>query len=152
MRRALLPILAAAALAATAVAAPAAKAPSRKARARAMAFVVQVVRPSGGAITLGSQRTHAGSAASGGAFGYPADGSAVRVAAARTSVDASAGGSQASAQTTVAGGAVSLLGGVITASSLRAAASATADGWRARSSVRAHVTGLRVGGVAIAAG
>src|SRR6478672_3942043 len=74
MRRALLPILAAAALAATAVAAPAAKAPTRKARARAVAFVVQVVRPSGAAVTLGAQRTRGGSAAAGGAFAYPGDG------------------------------------------------------------------------------
>jgi murein DD-endopeptidase MepM/ murein hydrolase activator NlpD len=151
MRRALLPILAAAALAATAVAAPAAKAPTRKARARAVAFVVQVVRPSGAAVTLGAQRTRGGSAAAGGAFAYPGDGSAVRVSGARTAVDASSGGVKAAAQTTVTGGAVSLLGGLITASSLRSAASATADSGRARSSVRARVSGLRVGGVAIGA-
>ena len=70
---------------------------------------------------------------------------------ARTAVDASAGGARASAQTTVTGGAVSLLGGLITASSLRSAATATADSGRARSAVRARVTGLRVGGVAISA-
>jgi murein DD-endopeptidase MepM/ murein hydrolase activator NlpD len=151
MRRALLPILAAAALAATAVAAPAAKAPTRKARARAVAFVVQVVHPSGDAVTLGGQRTRGGAAKSGGAFAYPGDGSAVRVAGARTSVTATAGGSQAAAATTVTGGAVSLLGGLITASSLRSTASAQSDGGRARSAVRARVAGLRVGGVAIPA-
>src|SRR3954454_1693664 len=151
MRRALLPILAAATLAATAVAAPAAKAPTRKARARAVAFVVQVVRPSGDAVTLGAQRTRSGSAQGGGAFAFPNDGSAVRVAAAKTSVDASAGGTKASASTTVTGGTVSLLGGLITARSLRSAASASADSGKARSSVRARVSGLTIGGVAVPA-
>jgi len=151
MRRALLPILAAVALAATAVAAPAAKAPSRKARARAVAFVVQVVRPSGDPVTLGSQRTRGGSAKGGGTFTYPSDGSAVRVTGARTAVDAAAGGTEASARTTVTGGAVSLLGGLITVRSLRSAAAASATGGRASSSARARVSGLRVGGVAVSA-
>src|SRR4051794_5688989 len=151
MRRALLPILAAATLAATAVAAPAAKAPTRKARARAVAFVVQVVRPSGDAVTLGAQRTRSGSAQGGGAFAFPGDGSAVRVAGAKTSVDASAGGTRASAAPPVSGGAVSLLGGLIPARSLRSAASASADAGKARSSVRARVSGLTIGGVAVPA-
>ena len=150
MRRALLPILAVAALAATAVAAPAAKAPSRKARASAVAFVVQVVRPSGDAITLGSQRTRGGSAKSGGAFAYPGDGSAVRVAAARTSVDASAGGLAgvgAHHRHRRRGVAARRAGHGLVAARRRRRPRPNSG--RARSQVRAHVTGLRVGGVAI---
>ena len=88
MRRALLPILAAVALAATAVAAPAAKAPARKARAKAVAFVVQVVRPGADPVALGSLRTRAGSATGGGDFAFPATAAPVRVTGSTTAVEA----------------------------------------------------------------
>ena len=151
MRRALLPILAAVALAATAVAAPAAKAPARKARAKAVAFVVQVVRPGVDPITIGSLRTRTGAATGGGDHAYPDDGAAVRVTGSTTAVQASASGTGASAHTTVTSGGVSLLGGLVTAASLRVAADADASGGRAKSAIRARVSGLRVAGVAIAA-
>ena len=152
MRRALLPILAAVALAATAVAAPAAKAPARKARAKAVAFVVQVVRPGADPVALGSLQTRAGSARGRGDFAFGADGAAVRVTGSTTAVEASASGTEAVAHTTVTSGGVSLLGGLVTVASLRVAAGADAKGGRATSAIRTRVSGLRVAGVAVGAG
>ena len=151
MRRALLPILAAVALAATAVAAPAAKAPARKARAKAVAVVVQVIRPGADPVALGALRTRSGSATGGGDFAV-GDGTAVRVTGSTTAVEAAASGTEASAHTTVTAGAVSLLGGLVTAGSLRVAASAAAKAGQATSGIRARVSGLRVAGVAVNAG
>ncbi len=152
MRRALLPILAAVALAATAVAAPAAKAPAKKARAKAVALVVQVVRPSADPVALGALHTRTGSATGQGDYAFPEDGSAVRVAGSTTSVLASASGTRASAHTEVTSSTVSLLGGLVTAASLRVAAGADADRGRAKSAIRSRVSGLRVAGVAVNAG
>jgi murein DD-endopeptidase MepM/ murein hydrolase activator NlpD len=149
MRRALLPLLAAVALAATAVAAPAAKAPARKASAKAVALVVQVVRPGADPVALGSLRTRSGSATGRGDYVFPQDGSAVRVSGSTTAVEAAASGTEASAHTTVTGGAVSLLGGLVTAASLRVAAGADASAGRAKSAIRARVSGLQVAGVAV---
>ncbi|MDX6378146.1 MAG: peptidoglycan LD-endopeptidase LytH [Gaiellaceae bacterium] len=149
MRRALLPLLAAVALAVTAVAAPAAKTPARKASAKAVALVVQVVRPGADPVALGSLRTRSGSATGRGDYAFPADGSAVRVSGATTAVEAAASGTEASAHTTVTGGSVSLLGGLVTAASLRVAARADANAGRAESAIRARVSGLRVAGVAV---
>ena len=87
MRRALLPILAAVALAVTAVAAPAAKAPAKKARAKAVAMVVQVIRPGADPVALGSLRTRTGPATGGGDFAF-GDGAAVRVTGSTTVVEA----------------------------------------------------------------
>jgi murein DD-endopeptidase MepM/ murein hydrolase activator NlpD len=148
MRRALLPILAAVALAATAVAAPAAKAPAKKARAKAVALVVQVIRPGADPVALGSLRTRTGSATGGGDFAF-GDGAAVRVTGSTTAVEAAASGTEATAHTTVTAGAVSLLDGVVSATSLRVAAGADAKNGNAKSSIRARVSGLRVGGVAV---
>jgi murein DD-endopeptidase MepM/ murein hydrolase activator NlpD len=152
MRRALLPILAAVALAATAVAAPAAKAPAKKARAKAVAFVVQVVRPTADPVALGSLHTRSGASTGGGDFAFPDDGSAVKVTGSTTAVQASASGTEASAHTTVTSGGVSLLGGLVTAASLRVAAGADANAGRAKSAIRARVSGLRVAGVVVNAG
>lgn len=149
MRRALLPFLAAVALAATAVAAPAAKAPSRKARAKAVAFVLQVVRPGADPVLRGAVRTRTGTSRGG---GDEAVGDLARVTGSTTAVDAAAAGRSARAETVVTSGAVSLLGGLVTASSLRVAANASAEDGRARSATRARVSGLRVGGVSVAAG
>ncbi len=148
MRRALLPILAAVALAATAVAAPAAKAPAKKARAKAVAMVVQVIRPGADPVALGSLRTRTGSATGGGDFAF-GDGAAVRVTGSTTAVEAAASGTAATAHTTVTAGAVSLLGGLVSAASLRVAAGADAKNGDAKSSIRARVSGLRVGGIAV---
>ena len=148
MRRALLPILAAVALAATAVAAPAAKAPAKKARAKAVAMVIQVIRPGADPVALGSLRTRTGSATGGGDFAF-GNGAAVRVTGSTTVVEAAASGTEATAHTTVTAGAVSLLGGLVSAASLRVAAGADAKNGNAKSSIRARVSGLRVGGVAV---
>ena len=64
-------------------------------------------------------------------------------------VEAAASGTEATAHTTVTAGAVSLLGGLVSAASLRVAAGADAKNGNAKSSIRARVSGLRVGGVAV---
>ncbi len=152
MRRVLLPLLAIVALAVGAAVAPAANTPTRTARAKSVALVVQIVLPGADAIVLGGLLSRDGAEQGGGDFVYPADGSIVKVAAATTSVRASVAASRASARTATSAGAVSLLDGLVTATGVRATATATAEAGRASSRGSAVVEGLIVAGQPVAAG
>ena len=149
MRRALLPALAAVSLASTAAIAPAANAPKSQPTAKAAALVVQVIRPAGAPTTGGLAQTRRGKLVRSGAFAFPADGSLARVAAGASSAEAASTDTRAGARAVASTGAISLLGGLVTATSVRATATASASNGKAQEGARADVRGLIVAGRAV---
>lgn len=145
-------LLAAPLLALTAVAGIAAAAPSDPdARTAATAVIARVSLPDGtgsASAALAAPPTAAG----GGAFAYPEDGSVLRVGASTASATAQPGVSS-SAEGAVDALAVSIFGGEVVAETVRARAGAAAGPGGATKDVSAsRVEGLVVLGAAVAAG
>jgi murein DD-endopeptidase MepM/ murein hydrolase activator NlpD len=149
MRNVLLPVIAAVSLAATAALSPAADAPSLHASTRARAFVVQVIVPGRAGETDGLVDVRRGHEDGAGSYSVGTDGDLVSVSESTARADAVATGRNGGAEAVVSTGSVSLLGGLVTASSLRVRAAASSRPGSADGSGRADVRDLLVAGAPV---
>ena len=128
--------------------APGTAAASVGAKARAAGFAVQVIVPSGSTTVRGGVELSTGTSAASGAWAYEGDASLVSVGSYAVRGQARRAPT-AAAETTLTG--VSAVGGVVRASSVTLAATASAPGSVPTDQLSVSVRGLEVAGKAVAA-